>query len=53
VFRSSDEFYPGDPDYDWMHETVDRALEAHNGSGHHKPKAEEDSKNACAYQPVS
>ena len=53
VFRSSDEFYPGDPDYDWMHETVDRALEAHHGSGHHKPAAEEDSKNACAYHPVS
>ncbi|HSS67541.1 MAG TPA: LCP family protein, partial [Nocardioidaceae bacterium] len=53
VFRSSDEFNPGDPNYDWMHETVDRALEAHNGTGHHKPKAEEDSKNACAYHPVS
>jgi LCP family protein required for cell wall assembly len=53
VFRSSDEFYPGDPDFDWMRTTVDRALEAHHGTGHHKPSVEEDSKNACAYHPVS
>jgi polyisoprenyl-teichoic acid--peptidoglycan teichoic acid transferase len=53
VFRSSAEFYPGDPDFDWMRQTVDRALEAHHGTGHHKPSVEEDSKNACAYHPVS
>jgi polyisoprenyl-teichoic acid--peptidoglycan teichoic acid transferase len=53
VFRSSEDFYPGDPDFGWLHETVDKALEPHKGPGQHKPSAEEDSKNACAYQPVS
>jgi LCP family protein required for cell wall assembly len=54
VFRSSDEFYPGDPDFDWMRSTVDKALDARHGGGHHhKPSVEEDSRSACAYHPAS
>jgi polyisoprenyl-teichoic acid--peptidoglycan teichoic acid transferase len=53
VFRSSDEFNPGDPDFDWLHSTVKDALNKHHGGHHHKPSVEEDSKNACAYHPVS
>lgn len=26
VFKTSDKFFSGDPDFDWMHEAVDRAL---------------------------
>lgn len=26
VFRSSDQFFPGDPDFDWVHAAVDKAL---------------------------
>jgi LCP family protein required for cell wall assembly len=53
VFRSSDQFYPGDPDYRYLKSTVDKALQPHTGGKHHKPGVEEDSKNACAYHPVS
>jgi polyisoprenyl-teichoic acid--peptidoglycan teichoic acid transferase len=53
VFRSSDDFYPGDPDFDWLHQTVEKALAPHHGERHHKDTVEEDSKSACAYNPVS
>ncbi|MPZ63055.1 MAG: LytR family transcriptional regulator [Propionibacteriales bacterium] len=33
VFKSSEQFSPGDPDYDWMHETVQRAI----GQGPKRP----------------
>lgn len=52
VFRSSDDFYPGDPDFDYVRETVATALEKHPGGGKKGNKAEEDNKDACAYQPT-
>jgi LCP family protein required for cell wall assembly len=35
VFRSSDQFYPGDPDFDWVHATVDKALRPPEPAGTH------------------
>jgi LCP family protein required for cell wall assembly len=53
VFVSSEEFNPAEPDFHWLHQTVGEALAARRGGGHHKPGIEQDSKNACAYHPVS
>jgi LCP family protein required for cell wall assembly len=54
VFRSSDEFYPGDPDFDWMQDTVTKALQPHHKkkSDRDDPATEVDNKDACAYDPV-
>jgi LCP family protein required for cell wall assembly len=56
VFRSSDDFYPGDPDFEWMRAKVDKAL-APPGSRPHRdrpddPGAAADAKDVCAYDPV-
>ena len=54
VFRSSEKFFSGDPDYDYLRSTVERAIDPpqrKNG----KPKRNrtvEDPVDACAYQPV-
>jgi LCP family protein required for cell wall assembly len=54
VFRSSDNFFSGDPDYDYLRATVARAIDPpkkKNG----KPKKNrtvEDPVDACAYHPV-
>lgn len=53
VFRSSDAFNPGDPDFDYVRETVEKALAPHHRSGGPKNPAEEDSTDACAYDPQS
>lgn len=49
-------FNPGDPDYEWMHDTVAKALG--DGSAKKKPKKKkknpaDDATDACAYNPVS
>ena len=33
VFRSSEEFFPGDPDFVWLQERVQAAIEPGGGSG--------------------
>jgi LCP family protein required for cell wall assembly len=49
VFRSSEEFNPGDPDFTWLRQTVHDAIKTKPHSGHHHPRPAEDSKAACAY----
>ena len=46
-------FNPSDPDYDWMHETVAKAIDD-DGKKHKKKKNKvaEDAEDACAYNPV-
>ena len=39
VFRLSDEFFPSNPDYDWMHQKVRRALHPKAGGGSPSPTA--------------
>jgi polyisoprenyl-teichoic acid--peptidoglycan teichoic acid transferase len=51
VFRLSDSFNPGDPDFAYVHDTVAKALAPHAHHAH-RPAAEQDSKDACAYHPV-
>jgi polyisoprenyl-teichoic acid--peptidoglycan teichoic acid transferase len=51
LFRSSSEFNPGDPDFDYMHEVVQKALVHHARHRHKAPAATEDDKDACAYHP--
>jgi hypothetical protein len=56
VFRSSDEFYPGDPDFDLMRSMVDKALDPTKKKPGRKggnPSLADDAKDACAYDPVS
>jgi LCP family protein required for cell wall assembly len=52
VFRYDDSFNPGDPDFDYVHETVAKALAPHQHHAH-RPPAEQDNQDACAYHPVS
>ena len=52
VFRSSDDFYSGDPDYDYVRETVDKALDPPEKKANRKaarPEAVENPVDACAY----
>ncbi len=51
VFRLGDSFNPGDPDFAYVHDTVAKALAPHAHHAH-RPPAEQDSKDACAYHPV-
>jgi LCP family protein required for cell wall assembly len=50
LFRLSSDFTPGDPDFDYMHQVVQKALlpAKHHP---HAPSATEDDKDACAYHP--
>lgn len=60
VFQSSARFNPGDPDYDWLHATVQRALVNDPGgggksggkNGGSEPTPAERPADACAYAPV-
>jgi LCP family protein required for cell wall assembly len=49
LFRSSSEFSPGAPDFDYMHEVVQRALAARPRHHHHALSPAEDDTDACAY----
>ena len=51
LFRLSTDFSPGDPDFDYMHEVVQKALAPHAQHRHHTPSATQDDKDACAYHP--
>ena len=59
AFVSSDRFFSGDPDYAWMHESVQRALASLDGrrpprpAGASDPGEAVDVKNSCAYNPAS
>ena len=53
VFRSSENFSSADPDFEWMRETVQRAIDPppkKPGSGNRDPAA--DPEDACAYRPT-
>lgn len=56
VFRSSDDFYPGDPDFEWMRSKVDNALAPPTPKRHRDraddPGAAADAKDVCAYDPA-
>jgi len=52
VFRLDDSFNPGDPDFAYVHETVAKALAPHRRHAH-RPPAEQDSLDACAYHPAA
>jgi LCP family protein required for cell wall assembly len=49
VFRSSTEFNPGAPDFDYVHEVVQKALAPPVRHRPHAPSATQDDKDACAY----
>ena len=51
LFRSSTTFNPGAPDFDYMHQVVQKALLPPTHHAHHAPSATEDDKDACAYHP--
>jgi LCP family protein required for cell wall assembly len=54
VFRSSDEFYPGDPDFDYLRSTVQAALHGkHHGSSHKPGGGVDDDKDVCGYHPLA
>lgn len=53
VFRSSDKFYSGDPDFDYVHETVANAIDPPpREPGTPKVRRAEDPVDVCAYNPV-
>jgi LCP family protein required for cell wall assembly len=51
LFRSSTTFYPGAPDFEYMHQVVQKALASPVKRRHHAPSATEDDNDACAYHP--
>ena len=55
VFRSSDQFFPGDPDFAWMQSVVEKALSPRPaaGAGKDDPGKAVRTKDACGYHPVS
>jgi polyisoprenyl-teichoic acid--peptidoglycan teichoic acid transferase len=53
VFRPSDEFNPGDPDFAWLRETVRKALSPHHKKEHRTGRGAVDDNDACAYSSTS
>jgi LCP family protein required for cell wall assembly len=51
LFRSSTDFNPGAPDFEYMHEVVQKALAPPAAHHHHAQSATEDDTDACAYNP--
>jgi polyisoprenyl-teichoic acid--peptidoglycan teichoic acid transferase len=51
LFRLSSDFSPGDPDFDYMHEVVQKALLPPTKHRHHTPPATQDDQDACGYHP--
>jgi hypothetical protein len=51
LFRSSADFSPGSPDFDYMHQVVQKALAPPAHHRHHAPPSTEDDQDACAYHP--
>lgn len=54
VFRSSEKFFSGDPDFDYLQQTVARAIDppARKNGKPKRNRVVEDPVDACAYQPV-
>ncbi len=55
AFVSSDKFFSGDPDFEWMQSVVDKALEPgpHHGDGDKDdPGKAVEARDACGYEPV-
>ncbi|CAN5714278.1 hypothetical protein BH11ACT8_BH11ACT8_12310 [soil metagenome] len=54
VFKTSDKFYSGDPDFDYMRKVADKALYPPKKEGGHRKhvKAAENPVDVCAYNPV-
>jgi polyisoprenyl-teichoic acid--peptidoglycan teichoic acid transferase len=51
LFRLSADFSPGNPDFAYMHEVVQKALAAKPKHAHHAVSPTQDDKDACAYDP--
>ncbi len=51
VFRYDDSFNPGDPDFGYVQDTVAKALAPHRHRAH-RPPAEQNTRDACAYHPA-
>jgi polyisoprenyl-teichoic acid--peptidoglycan teichoic acid transferase len=52
VFRSSEEFSSADPDFAWMQDIVQRAIDPDRKHGHKKKDPADDPEDACSYQPT-
>lgn len=54
VFKTSEQFFSGDPDYDYVRETVHKALNPmpRAPGAPAPPQAADNTKDACAYQPT-
>jgi LCP family protein required for cell wall assembly len=51
LFRYSDQFNPNDPDFDYVHQLVAKALAPHHGHHPHAPRPTQTDNDACAYHP--
>ena len=51
LFRCSDQFNPGDPDFDYMHQVVAKALAPHRQAPPPRGVADPGRQDACAYHP--
>jgi LCP family protein required for cell wall assembly len=51
VFRLSDQFNPGSPDFTYLHDVVAKALLPHHRHRAHATSPSEDDLDACAYRP--
>jgi polyisoprenyl-teichoic acid--peptidoglycan teichoic acid transferase len=51
LFRSSTEFNPGAPDFDYVHQVVQKALASPVKHHHTPPSPAQDDTDACAYDP--
>jgi LCP family protein required for cell wall assembly len=51
LFRLSADFSPGNPDFDYLHQVVQKALAAPVKRHHHAPSTAQDDQDACAYHP--
>ena len=53
VFRTSEHFYSGDPDFEWMQETVQKAINPKPKKSNSPGGDAENPRDACAYQPTA
>ena len=53
VFKTSEHFYSGDPDFEWMQETVQKAINPNPKKSNSPGGDAENPRDACAYQPTA
>ena len=53
VFKTSEHFYSGDPDFEWMQETVQKAINPKPKKSNAPGGDAENPRDACAYQPTA